>query len=254
MILRLFPADAVTQQLLMTNKEVPPKDQDQEDPEPPHIREEQEEDLDEADIIQFTYNPRRAERPGQDVDPSDAGTARAQPGPAVPDQDVQLVSSETEDSDDYSKEAIDTRSASNQLKPKRICRPGAAFCCRICGRTFKARRLLFRHVKAHLPDVEPVCSLCGERFESAENLKLHIQTHRTTQRRKRELENQNRTQSGERQFRQWLQPDTNASEKPHTCDDCGKTFQQVWKKKRHRCHPGRKKHQSRGGTAQSKTT
>ncbi|XP_044028070.1 zinc finger protein 771-like [Siniperca chuatsi] len=247
-LMELPSADAFTQQLLVSNKEVPPEhqDQDQEEPEPPHVEEEQEaeqlQDLDEADIIQFTYNPRCAARPGEDVDLSSARTARAEPGAAGPDEDVQLLSSETEDSDDYSKDSTDP-------KPKRIRRPGGPLSCRVCGRTFKARSFLFRHVKAHLQDAEPVCGLCGERFEAAENLKLHVQTHRTTQRRKRELENQTRTRSRERRFHQ---PDANAKvhagEKPHACNDCGKTFLQAWKKKRHRCPPGRKSRESLGGS------
>lgn len=245
---------------MVNNAEVPPEHQDQVDPEPPHVEEEQEgeqlQELDEAEIIQFTYNPRWAARPGEDVDLS---AARTEPGAASPDQDIQLLSSETEDSDDYSKDLTDTRSASDQPKPKRSRRPGGGFSCRVCSRTFKARRFLLRHLKAHLQEAEPVCGLCDERFEAAENLKLHIQTHRTTQRRKRELENQTRTRTRERRSHGRLQPDTNSqihSEKPHTCDDCGKTFLQVWKKKRHRCHPWNKNQESPEGsrTTQKKKT
>ncbi|XP_076610226.1 uncharacterized protein LOC143335015 [Chaetodon auriga] len=257
-LMDLPPADAFTQQLSVNNKEVPPEhqDQDQEDPVPPHVRqergEEQLQDLDEADIIQFTYNARCAVKPGEQVDwLSAAGTVHTEPGTAGPDQDVQIVSSETEDSDDYDKDLTNTRSASNQLKPKRGCSPGGRFSCRVCSQTFKAQRFLLRHITAHLREAEPICGLCGERFEAAESLKLHIQTHLTTPMRK--LENRTRTRSGEGRFHQHLQADTNArvytSKKQHTCDDCGTASVQVWKKRRHRCRAWTKDPHSPEGTA-----
>ncbi|XP_045914849.1 zinc finger protein 135-like [Micropterus dolomieu] len=245
-LMELPSADAFTQQLSVRNDPPEHQDQNQEDPEPPHIKEEQEreqlQDLDVADIIQFTYKPRCAARPREVVDLSAAGTVRAEPGAAGPHQDVHLVSSETEDSDDYSKDPA-------APKPKRSCRPGPPLSCRTCrtcSRTFKARRFLIRHLKAHLREAEPACGLCGERFDAAESLKLHIQTHRTSQR--RELENQTRTRSRERRVHQGSQPATNARERAHACDDCGKTFLQVWKKKRHRCPLGKRNPESLKGT------
>lgn len=193
---------------MVSNEGVPPGYRDL--GEPPHVGQDQEgeqhQDLDEADIIQFTYSTRCAARP--------------EPGAA--DQDVHLVSSETEDSEDYSKDS-DTRSAPKQPKPKRVRRPGTGLSCRVCSRSFRARRVLLRHVKVHLHEAEPACGLCGERFEAAESLKLHLQTHQT------------RTWSSERRLQQQSEPDT------HTCDDCGKTFLQVWRKRRHRCPRRRNK-------------
>ncbi|KAF3706900.1 hypothetical protein EXN66_Car000071 [Channa argus] len=97
-------ADAFTQQLMGSKDLVNPKDQNhtQEDPGTLHVKVEQQReqlaDLDEAEIIQFTYNPMWAVRPGEDVD-----RFQSEPGSAGPDQDVQLVLSfETEASDDYS--------------------------------------------------------------------------------------------------------------------------------------------------------
>uniref|UniRef100_UPI0037E87D15 zinc finger protein 70-like n=1 Tax=Semicossyphus pulcher TaxID=241346 RepID=UPI0037E87D15 len=226
-------ADVFMQQLLVSNEAGLPEHQDQEDP---HVRDEQEGGplhLDEAEIIQFTYNARCAARPGQDGSLPAAVTTQTEPEPAGPDQEVQLVSSETEDSEDYSRDSADTRSASQE--PKQL-RPGGPARCLVCSRTFKDRRYLIRHLIAHLQEAEPVCGLCGEPFEAAETLKLHIQTHQ----RRRGLQTQ--TRSSERHFQP---PDTNAnrvqlSENTHTCRDCGKTFRQVWKKRRHRCQTGRK--------------
>lgn len=214
------PADAFTQQLMVNHKVVPPQDQDQGAPDPPQDRVELQ-DLDEADIIQFTYN-----RPC---------STRTEPGSADLDQEVQLVSSETEDSDDYSKDPAEPRSAPAQSKPKRGRRPGSGLRCRVCSQAFKSRQFLLRHIKAHLQEEELVCGACGERFEASESLKIHIQTHQTAQ------QNQPRTQG--RETRCLSEPNTNTQtrQRKHTCDNCGRSFLQVWKKKKHRCVTWRKK-------------
>ncbi|GAA6231017.1 zinc finger protein 691-like [Lates japonicus] len=238
-------ADAFNQQLLVSKEVHSERDQDQEDPQPSHVEEEQEgeqlQNLDEVEIIKFTYNPRRAVRPGEDLDLSAAGSAQVEPGPADLVQDILLVSSsETEDSDDYSRHSADPRPASDRPKPKTNRRPGA-ISCRVCSRTFRAQRFLFRHVKAHLQEVEPVCGVCGERFETTDGLGLHVQTHRIG-RKRGDPENETRTRSRERLIHQHSNLDTKDHEdqNPNRCDDCGKTFLQVWKKKKHRCCPRRK--------------
>lgn len=237
-----FPADSFNQQLLVHPER--DQDQDQEDPQPSRVEEEQEreqlQNLNDVEIIKFTYNPRRAVRPGE-LDLSAAGSAQVEPGPVDLVQDVLLVSSsETEDSDDYSRESADPRPASDRPKPKTNRRPGT-ISCRVCSRTFRARRFLFRHVKVHLQEAEAVCGMCGERFETTDGLRLHVQTHRIG-RKRGDPENETGTQSGERLIHQRSNLDTKDHEDQNLnrCDDCGKTFLQVWKKKKHRCCPRRK--------------
>ncbi|XP_018542137.1 zinc finger protein 691 [Lates calcarifer] len=235
-------ADSFNQQLLVHPER--DQDQDQEDPQPSRVEEEQEreqlQNLNDVEIIKFTYNPRRAVRPGE-LDLSAAGSAQVEPGPVDLVQDVLLVSSsETEDSDDYSRESADPRPASDRPKPKTNRRPGT-ISCRVCSRTFRARRFLFRHVKVHLQEAEAVCGMCGERFETTDGLRLHVQTHRIG-RKRGDPENETGTQSGERLIHQRSNLDTKDHEDQNLnrCDDCGKTFLQVWKKKKHRCCPRRK--------------
>ncbi|XP_040908864.1 transcriptional repressor CTCF-like [Toxotes jaculatrix] len=224
-------ADAFTQQLVLSKDEVCPEQQDR-DPDPDQEGEHLQ-DLDEAEIIKFTYNPRCAVRPGEDVDLPAARAAQVDPGSADPDQDVQLVlSSETEDSDDYSKDSAEPSPAPNRLKPKTKRRPGG-LSCRVCSRTFKAHRFLFRHVEGHLQDPEQVCGLCGEQFETTDGLRLHMQTHWSTGRR-RDPGDQTETQSGERRLYQHSDTDTNT--RVHKDQ---KTFLQV-RNKKHRRHLRRK--------------
>lgn len=195
------------QQLQVRNEGTPPEDQDRDQSQQSLQDQEgqQVQDVDEADIIQFTYSTKCVARP--------------ESGAAGPEQDVYLVSSETEDSEDYSKDP-DSRTVMTQSKPKRGRRPGSGLRCRVCSQTFKARRVLLRHVRAHLQEVDPACGLCGQHFDTAESLKLHLQTHQTGRRAK------TRTRTRERQpQQQQSEPDR------RSCDDCGK----AWKKTGHRC-------------------
>ncbi|XP_043994940.1 uncharacterized protein LOC122843890 [Gambusia affinis] len=139
--------------------------------------------LDAAEIIEFTYSSRPSARLCDGVHPV-----------ADPDPDVPVVlSSDTEDSDDYSKGSPDPGSAPDQPS-----RHGDGFSCQACSRAFNARRFLFRHVRGHLRDPTPVCGLCGEQFDVPRELQLHLQTHS----RKKVLKNQTRTQSRARRLQQ----------------------------------------------------
>ncbi|XP_054878518.1 zinc finger and SCAN domain-containing protein 5C-like [Poeciliopsis prolifica] len=140
--------------------------------------------LDAAEIIEFTYSSRPSARLRNGVHPV-----------ADLDPDVQVVlSSETEDSDDYSKGSPEPGSAPQE----RPSQHGDVFSCQACSRTFGARRFLFRHVRGHLQDPTPVCGLCGEQFEVPYGLKLHLQTHS----KKKVLKNRSRTQRRARRLQQ----------------------------------------------------
>lgn len=221
---------------MVSKERVQPEHQDQ-DPQPSHAAEEQggeqHPDPEQADIIQFTYETSCGSRPEEELD-----RPLSEAGSAGPDQDVQLVlSSETEDSDDYSKDS-EPRSVSNKLKPKTSCGPGL-FRCRVCNRTFKTRGFLFRDTKAHLQEPDQVCGLCGKRFQTADGLRLHIQTHQSPGRR-REQQNQTRTESTERPFHQRsnfkTKPRIHEEQNPKDCENCEKSFPQE-KKSKHRCWP-----------------
>ncbi|KAM4550622.1 uncharacterized protein V3H82_019708 [Fundulus diaphanus] len=188
-------ADVFTQQLLVPIADLPQDRQDQNlDRKAVPVEEKQEEQrqaLDAADIIEFTYSSRPSVKLREDFQ------ALAGPKPVDPDQDRPVVlSSETEDSDDYSRESADTRPASHKLPG--LHKPRDGFSCQACSRAFGARRFLFRHVRTHVHDPKPVCGLCAEQFEGAGGLELHLQTHT----RKRVLQNQARTLGRERRLPQ----------------------------------------------------
>lgn len=202
--------------------------------EPSHVKEEpdreQLQDLDEADIVQFTYSSRCATRSGEDLD------LPTKSEPADPDQEVQLVSSSvTEDSEDYSKDPADPTLRPASDKPQTASKPGAGISCRVCSCTFKTRRLLLRHVKIHLQEPQKVCGLCGKRFEADDSLKLHLQTHW------RRREQRTRTQSRERRTQV-----VSKDQKHNSCDDHRKMSHQVMKR-RHMCSQDQDS-ESPGGT------
>uniref|UniRef100_A0A1A8GSR7 C2H2-type domain-containing protein n=1 Tax=Nothobranchius korthausae TaxID=1143690 RepID=A0A1A8GSR7_9TELE len=133
------------------------------------LQDEQLQDLHDVEIIEFTYNSKHATTPRDDFQLLE----EQEPDPS---QDVaQVLSSDTEDSEDYSKDYAEVRTP--RENSEWFCRPKEGFSCQACSRTFKHRRVLFRHVTAHIRDAEQVCGLCGERFGADGGLKLHLQTH-----------------------------------------------------------------------------
>ncbi|XP_008420506.1 uncharacterized protein LOC103472568 [Poecilia reticulata] len=159
--------------------------------------------LDAAEIIEFTYSSRPSARLRDGVLPV-----------ADLDPDVPVVlSSDTEDSDDYSKGSPDPGSDPREQQS----RHGAGFSCQGCSRTFSARRFLFRHVRGHLKDPTPVCGLCGKQFEVPHALKLHLQTHS----RKKVQKNRSRTLSRARRPQQLSvvkEPEAQKEENPNRTD------------------------------------
>ncbi|XP_037548797.1 zinc finger imprinted 2 [Nematolebias whitei] len=230
-IMEASSTDVFTQQLLYSKENVSPNHQNLSQDvvsEPLRVevkqQEEQLQDLDDVEIIEFTYNSKNA------INPRNNFQTLAEPGSVVPNQDGSLaMSSDTEDSDDYSKAAAEARPASE--KPQEHNRPTDGFTCRVCNRTFTARRFLFRHVRAHIRDTKQVCGLCGEQFEVVDGLKNHLQTHSKTRKRKIQV----RTQSREMRIQLYDIIRNKETEKP---DESSKT---PLKKKRPRGRPRKDK-------------
>uniref|UniRef100_A0A8C6P071 C2H2-type domain-containing protein n=1 Tax=Nothobranchius furzeri TaxID=105023 RepID=A0A8C6P071_NOTFU len=103
-----------------------------------------------------------------------------------------------------------------------FCRPKEGFSCQACSRTFKHRRVLFRHATVHIRDAEQVCGLCGERFGADGGLKLHLLTH-TRKRKKLDpalCGEQLGADGGSKPHRQTH----TRKEQSHGCRVCGKSF------------------------------
>ncbi|XP_053293603.1 gastrula zinc finger protein XlCGF57.1 [Pleuronectes platessa] len=222
------PADV--QQLIVIKEEVPSEEQqwsplvDQEDPEPPHIKEEQEEPwtnqdgqqlqgLEEADIM-FTLTPvavksdeeklkscetkeNREDCKGPEPARNSGPDGHLQPGQKTED------ASETEVSEDEWMETRETQTGLNTRNNKQPQSDMACmteikrFSCSECGKRFNQRCHLNTHMRIHTGEKPFSCSECGKRFNRRGSVTRHMRSH--------------------------------TGEKPFSCSECGKRFN-------HRCH------------------
>uniref|UniRef100_A0A8C9ZIE4 C2H2-type domain-containing protein n=2 Tax=Sander lucioperca TaxID=283035 RepID=A0A8C9ZIE4_SANLU len=239
------------QQLLVVKEEVPPEQQewsssmDREEPDPPHIKEEQEElwisqegeqlqGLEEADVPKFPFTPvpvkseddeekpqssQLHQRQTEQMETEANGEDRGGPEPALnsdpdthlqPDNDDEAEDSsepETDDSADW-KETREPQSGLNSLKNDSRCKAGEkTLSCSECGKRFVTKTHLKIHMRSHTGEKPFSCSDCGKRFCIIGHLKDHARRH--------------------------------TGEKPFQCPECGKTFVTKSHLKRHtRIHTG----------------
>ncbi|XP_044028038.1 zinc finger protein 391-like [Siniperca chuatsi] len=248
---RLHRADV--QQLSLRKEEVPPEQQDwspslDQDPEPPHIKEEQEEvwtsqegeqlrGLEDADITEFPFpvkseedeekpqssqlHQRQTEQMETGADGEDCGG----PGPARnsdPDTHLQPLSddnspdsTETDESDcDWTQ--TNARSGiegqKNSEAPESDIGSSAKerpFPCSYCGKRFSLKGNLNRHIRDHTGERPFPCTGCDKSFKDSGSLTAHMRCH--------------------------------TGEQPYSCLFCGKNFSGRGNMTRHmRIHTGEK--------------
>ncbi|XP_062239751.1 zinc finger and SCAN domain-containing protein 12-like [Platichthys flesus] len=231
---RLHRADIL--QLVVSKEEVPSEQQqwsspvDQEDPEPPHIKEELEElwinqkgeplqQLEEADM-KFTLTPftvkseedeekpqltqlhqSQTEEDSADFGGQEPARNLGPDGHLQPDpEDKTEDSTETEVSDDdwvptsEPGSGLNIRNNKQPLSDMRRKTDKKPFSCSECAKRYRYKSALIQHSRVHTGEKPFSCSECGKRFRIKKGLTYHMRIH--------------------------------TGEKPFSCKHCGRTFGQ----------------------------
>ncbi|XP_059205802.1 zinc finger protein OZF-like [Centropristis striata] len=176
-------------------------DQDQEDPEPPHIKEEQEEPWSSQEGEQLLPVPVKSEEDEEKPQSSQQNTDFKASG-----------SSETEVSDGDWEETREPQSGSESQKNNEVAAGDSgerSYNCSECGQRFHLKANLKRHMITHTGEKPFSCSVCKKTFAWRGRLQNHIRIH--------------------------------TGERPFSCSVCGKAFIESGNLKRHmRVHTGEK--------------
>nr|XP_040045236.1 zinc finger and SCAN domain-containing protein 2-like [Gasterosteus aculeatus aculeatus]XP_040045237.1 zinc finger and SCAN domain-containing protein 2-like [Gasterosteus aculeatus aculeatus]XP_040045238.1 zinc finger and SCAN domain-containing protein 2-like [Gasterosteus aculeatus aculeatus] len=233
-----------------------------EDPEPPLIKEEQEElctsldreplqGLEEADITKFTFTPMKSEDDEEEAqssqlhrrqteqmetegDGEDCGGPEPDrnPGlyrhPQLVDKDEDSSEPGTDNSDDW-KETREPGSGLNSFSGSICSSVEKPFSCCECEKRFSLKTCLNRHMRSHNGEKPFSCSVCKKSFGRRETLQTHIRIH-----------------TGEKPFscalcdKRFLRKAhlkrhmmTHTGEKPYSCSVCGKSFTQAGSLRQH---------------------
>nr|XP_040045203.1 zinc finger protein 184-like isoform X2 [Gasterosteus aculeatus aculeatus] len=180
--------EAEVQQLLVVKEEHEwSPSLDQEEPEPPHIKEEELQGLEEADMkVSFTVV--KSEGDEEEAQSSQLHQRQTEPMETKGDgEDCGGPEPERNSSPDTETSDFESQPDKDWKDPVR-----KAFSCSVCAKTFKRRGNLNIHMRTHV-GVKPFgCSLCSKRFTQKAGLDYHLKIH--------------------------------TGEKPFSCSLCGKSF------------------------------
>ena len=229
----------------MSKDEIPPEQQDwsysldQEEPEPPHIKEEQEElwtNQEEDDVTRFTFTavPVKSEDDDEEksqssqmeteADGEDCGgpepDRNSNPDSETDDRTTEFSVAEVEVSCDDWEETREPRSGLNLHEGQRYQTP---FSCSECGKTFTRTGLLETHMRTHTVERPLSCSVCGKKYTIYRYLLRHMAMH-DVERQSRQCD---KTECDRRLcYSHHLKKDALSEESLFSCSVCGRKFTQ----------------------------
>ncbi|XP_038157031.1 zinc finger protein 271-like [Cyprinodon tularosa] len=105
----------------------------------------------------------------------------------------------------------------------------ACYRCVICGKTFRHKGNLVRHVEKHADCQENLCGVCGKRLKASEDLSEHLSSHRDSVCTSRTCNVCGKMfQNIETHLR------SHTGVKPYSCDICSRSFPRAAALKRHK--------------------
>uniref|UniRef100_A0A4W5M7T4 C2H2-type domain-containing protein n=1 Tax=Hucho hucho TaxID=62062 RepID=A0A4W5M7T4_9TELE len=118
-----------------------------------------------------------------------------------------------------------------------LCHSGKPCTCPFCGKTFKQKGHLSRHMSIHTGEKPFSCGDCGKSFNRKEHLTKHRQTHTG----EKPFSCGDCGKSFNRKEHLTKHRQTHTGEKPFSCGDCGKSFNRKEHLTKHiRIHRGEK--------------
>ncbi|XP_070763208.1 zinc finger protein 271-like [Enoplosus armatus] len=247
-----------------------------EDPEPPRIKEEQEElwssqegeqlqgqeeddaaarfpctavsvksEDDEEEAQASQLRPTQAEEKSEAEPPacSSAGQMETEADSSHQLLSLNCCESETEDSNDDWKETREPESGSDTLKNESTASRNEPhtrerpFSCTVCDKRFGCKGNLHAHMRSHTGEKPFTCTVCNKSFSAKVNLKTHMRSH--TGEKPFSCSVCNKSFSQKKTLVIHLRSHT--GERPFSCSFCGKRFSEKGTLKRHtRVHTGEK--------------
>ncbi|XP_054467621.1 zinc finger protein OZF-like [Anoplopoma fimbria] len=215
---------------------------DQEDPEPPQVKEEQEEPCtsqegEQLELKQetetFVLTPSYEESDhGKDqtlnmsndenqsmVEETPLGYTSVESSVVPePNEDHQLLShnSHADKSQDQKGGEHGSSESTSNAEPKPLLQ------CDTCGKEFKFKSSFYRHLRTHTGEKPHSCNVCGKRFSQKATLKPHMKIHTGENMKPHSCKTCEKTFPSNSQLLVHMRKHT--GEKPYSCNVCGKGF------------------------------
>ncbi|XP_030266682.1 zinc finger and SCAN domain-containing protein 2-like isoform X3 [Sparus aurata] len=244
------------QQLSVSKEEVQPEQQeltsrlDQEEPEPPHIKEEQEElwtNQEEDDVTRFTFDDddeeekpessqlhqRQPEQMETGADGEECGGPEPD-GTSEPDQHLYPqteVRFEPEPQFSFDVRSTEAYLGFNFQRLDGFDSCEKPFRCSVCGKRFSQNSNMKTHMRTHTGEKPFGCSVCGKRFGQKVHLQNHLKRHTGEKPYSCSLCDKRFTRMEHLQ----LHMRTHTGEKPLSCRICGQRFTWRCQLKYHKC-------------------